>query len=132
MAYVPIGTLDQIRKINYNFLWKGSKEDSSPHWITWKNIAWPKEVGGWGLNSPFCFAKALTVKGVWCILRGEGCLQRFNCMYAALFLPPRSFNLAPIQFHFPMNFIFSRNVFFPTVGWECEEAPHWFGSLFKL
>jgi hypothetical protein len=40
---------------------------------SWKNLALPKENGGWGLKNPFLFSKALATKNVWRLIQGKGC-----------------------------------------------------------
>ena len=73
LASLPMGTLDHIRNLCYNFLWCGCLDGASFHWCAWNNIlARPKELGGWGFKDPLCFAKALAAIGVWRILKGEG------------------------------------------------------------
>ena len=41
-------------------------------WISWKTLANPKYLGGWGLKVPSIFAKALAAKNVWNIITGSG------------------------------------------------------------
>ena len=41
-------------------------------WISWKVLANPKYLGGWGLKVPALFAKALAAKSVWNIIHGSG------------------------------------------------------------
>ena len=50
--YVPIGTLEQIHKLCYIFLWKGKPKEKSYAWVAWNKIVPPKDLGGWGLKHP--------------------------------------------------------------------------------
>lgn len=53
LEYVHISTLDQIRKLSYNFVWKGCKEGFSLHWATWNKITRPNDMDGWCLKYPY-------------------------------------------------------------------------------
>jgi hypothetical protein len=38
---------------------------------SWKTLALPKSIGGWGLKNPFLFSKArLVAKNVWRLIQG--------------------------------------------------------------
>ena len=60
--WVPMGVIDKIRKLCFNFLWAGKQNSSVLPWISWKLLALPKYLGGWGLKVPVLFAKALAAK----------------------------------------------------------------------
>jgi hypothetical protein len=45
-----------------NFLWKGANKTTGFHLTKWKNIAIPKEFGGWGIRNIFWIAKSLASK----------------------------------------------------------------------
>ena len=40
-------------------------------WTSWKTLASPKFLGGWGLKIPALFAKALVAKNVWNVIHGS-------------------------------------------------------------
>jgi len=65
LAWIPKGTLEKIRRLCFNYLWKGNKEGRKLPWVSWKRIAIPKAMGGWGLKNLFTFSKALAGKVVW-------------------------------------------------------------------
>ena len=67
-----MGITDKIRKMCFKFLWSGNKESSGVPWTSWKSLASPKFMGGWGLKIPAVFAKALTAKSVWNVIQGVG------------------------------------------------------------
>ena len=60
--WVPLGVIDKIRKLCFNFLWSGKHNSFGLPWISWKILANPKSMGGWGLKVPVLFAKALAAK----------------------------------------------------------------------
>lgn len=64
VAYIPRGTMDSIRTIFFNFLWRGSYYKQSFPYIAWKRLTIPKEMGGWGLKLYPCFSRALEAKGI--------------------------------------------------------------------
>ena len=71
--WIPIGIIEKIRKLCFKFLWSGGDGTSSGMpWISWKVLANPKSLGGWGLKVPALFAKALVAKSVWNIIHGSG------------------------------------------------------------
>ena len=57
--WVPMGVIDKIRKLCFNFLWAGKENSFGLPWISWKFLAMPKSMGGWGLKVPALFSKAL-------------------------------------------------------------------------
>ena len=67
-----MGVIDKIIKLCFNFLWAGKQNSSGLPWISWKFLAMPKSMGGWGLKVPVLFAKALAAKKVWNIIHGSG------------------------------------------------------------
>ena len=70
--WIPVGIIDKIRKLCFKFLWSGNKESVGVPWTSWKSLARPKFMGGWGLKIPAVFAKALAVKSVWNVIQGLG------------------------------------------------------------
>ena len=67
-----MGILEKIRKLCFKFLWSGNKEYFGLPWTSWKTLACPKSLGGWGLKSPIIFAKSLAAKSVWNVINGLG------------------------------------------------------------
>ena len=68
--WIPVGILDRIRKICFKFLRSGKNETPGLHWSSWKVLASPKSLGGWGLKIPVLFAKSLAAKSVWNLING--------------------------------------------------------------
>ena len=61
--WIPVGVIEKVRKICFKFLWSGNSEFSSGFpWTSWKVLANPKFLGGWGLKVPALFAKELAAK----------------------------------------------------------------------
>jgi hypothetical protein len=65
LAKVPTSTLHKIQQLMANFLWRGASKTTGFHLSKWKNIAIPKEFGGWGIRNIFCIVKSLAVKSCW-------------------------------------------------------------------
>ena len=70
--WIPVGILEKIRKLCFKFLWAGNKDSVGLLWTSWKSLACPKFLGGWGLKIPSFFAKALAAKNVWKVINGKG------------------------------------------------------------
>ena len=68
--WIPVGILDRIRKICFKCLWSGKYEAFGLPWSSWKVLANPKSLGGWGLKIPALFAKSLAAKSVWNLING--------------------------------------------------------------
>ena len=67
--WIPMGVIEKIRKICFKFLWAGNIDSSyGLPWTSWKFLANPKFLGGWGLKILALFAKALAAKSVWNLL----------------------------------------------------------------
>jgi hypothetical protein len=45
LTYIPRGVLNNMRIINYNFLWHGIMDKRGIPLLKWKRLA--KEIGGW-------------------------------------------------------------------------------------
>ena len=69
--WIPLTVIEKIRKICFKFLWSG-KDVSVLPWTSWRSLAIPKFLGGWGLKIPVLFAKALAAKSTWNIIHGNG------------------------------------------------------------
>jgi hypothetical protein len=65
LAKVPASTLHKIQQLMANFLWRGANKTTGFHLSKWKNIAIPKEFGGWGIRNIFWIAKSLAAKSCW-------------------------------------------------------------------
>ena len=40
----------KLRRIMFNFLWGSSVNKCKYHLVSWKDLSWPKEQGGWGIK----------------------------------------------------------------------------------
>lgn len=65
LAFIPKGVLEKVQKCCFNFLWQGSSEYKGTHWVSWKKVALPKSLGGWGLKDIFSFGRSLAAKPLW-------------------------------------------------------------------
>ena len=65
LAWIPRGILEKIRRLCFAYLWKGNSEGRKLPWVSWRRIAIPKALGGWGLKDIFLFSKALAGKVAW-------------------------------------------------------------------
>jgi len=65
LAWIPKGILEKIRRTCFTYLWKGNYEGRKLPWVSWRRIAIPKSLGGWGLKDIFTFSKALAGKVAW-------------------------------------------------------------------
>jgi hypothetical protein len=87
LSWVPKGILNKIRQLSFQFLWSGSKENKSLVSASWKKLAIPKDLGGWGLKNIFLFSKALAAKNVWSLIQGSGLWPR---VLRAKYFPSKS------------------------------------------
>jgi hypothetical protein len=72
LAKIPKCILNNIRRKMFNFLWTGKKTKEGIHLVSWKKLAKPKKVGGWGNKIIFTFGKALASKSLWRCLMVPG------------------------------------------------------------
>jgi hypothetical protein len=72
LAKIPKSLLNKIRRRMFSFLWTGKKVKEGMHLVSWKKIAKPKKVGGWGIKNIFSFGKALAAKSLWRCLMVPG------------------------------------------------------------
>ena len=70
--WIPLGVIERIKILCFQFLWAGKSDFSGLPWTSWKALARPKFLGGWGLKIPVIFAEALAAKNVWNIINGTG------------------------------------------------------------
>jgi hypothetical protein len=59
------GILSKIRKLNFQFLWRGKKESGGIPMVKWSHISLPNELGGLSIKNILCFFKSLAAKSVW-------------------------------------------------------------------
>ena len=62
--WIPLGIIEKIIILCFKFLWTGNSDSSGLPWTSWKSLASPKFLGGWGMKIPILFAKALAAKNV--------------------------------------------------------------------
>ena len=62
---LPGKILDGIDRVNRNFLWNSSSTKRSMHWVGWRKVTTPKEVGGLGLQTAKGRNTALLAKLNW-------------------------------------------------------------------
>jgi hypothetical protein len=72
LEIIPITVLNNLRKIMFNFLWKGNSDSKSFHLCKWERLTIPKCYGGWGLRNLIDFNKALAAHTLWRVLKNEG------------------------------------------------------------
>jgi hypothetical protein len=72
LAAIPFTVLNNLRKIMFNFLWKGNNESNHYHLCKWELLTIPKKYGGWGLRNIFDFNKALAANSLWRVLMRDG------------------------------------------------------------
>ena len=48
---LPGRILDGIDQVNRNFLWNSTSTKQSIHWVGWRNVTTPKDIGGLGLQT---------------------------------------------------------------------------------
>lgn len=47
----PIGIIEELEKIQRQFIWRGDADKATVHWVAWEKLKAPKEVGGAGFRS---------------------------------------------------------------------------------
>ena len=62
---LPGKILDGIDRVNKNFLWNSSSTKQSMHWVGWRKVTSPKEIGGLGLQTAKGRNTALLAKLNW-------------------------------------------------------------------
>src|SRR4051812_31440764 len=70
----PKKIIGEINKLQSNFLWGGSEEKKKIHWISWKEVCLPLDIGGLGLRSLEEFNLALLMKWKWRISKATNSL----------------------------------------------------------
>ena len=61
----PIGIIEELEKIQRQFIWRGGSEKTTVHWVAWDKLKAPKDVGGAGLDSLRNLNLALLAKWWW-------------------------------------------------------------------
>jgi hypothetical protein len=72
LDFITKGVLETIRKKCFKFLWYRKIENEEICLVKWKNIAKPKEEGGWGLKNIHFFGNSLAAKSLWRVIKSEG------------------------------------------------------------
>ena len=55
--WIPMGVIEKIKKLCFRFLWSRHKDSFGLPWTSWKTLACPKFLGGWGIENIFMFFK---------------------------------------------------------------------------
>ncbi|XP_058746485.1 uncharacterized protein LOC131619403 [Vicia villosa] len=61
----PKKVIEELNKLQSNFLWGGSEGNWKTHWVSWKDLCLPVEKGGLGFRNLEDFNKALLLKWNW-------------------------------------------------------------------
>ena len=51
LAPLPGSILQKLRSTMFNFLWGSSDISFKFHLENWRDLSWPKELGGWGIKN---------------------------------------------------------------------------------
>ncbi|XP_058726363.1 uncharacterized protein LOC131597703 [Vicia villosa] len=70
----PKKVIQEINKIQGNFLWGGVKAKRGIHWVKWKEVCLPVDKGGLGLRCLEDFNLALLIKWKWRIMETSNSL----------------------------------------------------------
>jgi len=71
LAHIPKGVLEKIRRICFDFLWRGKNDRIGFHLEKWQLLTKPK-LGGWGLKKIFSFGRSSVAKSLWNLISKEG------------------------------------------------------------
>ncbi|PNY11621.1 cysteine-rich receptor-like protein kinase, partial [Trifolium pratense] len=77
----PIGIINQLVRIQRNFLWGGSAEVKKLCWVSWAQVCLPKEKGGLGVKNIEMFNSALLCKWKWRCLNDKDAIWHALLMY---------------------------------------------------
>jgi len=72
LEIIPYTSLNNLRKIMFNFVWKRNNETEHYHLCKWELLTLPKKYGGWGLRNLFDFNKDLAENSLWRVLMCDG------------------------------------------------------------
>ena len=61
-VYLPNKILEGVDRVNRNFLWGSTDNSKKMHWVNWRKVTRPKDVGGLGLQTAKGRNTALLVK----------------------------------------------------------------------
>ncbi|KAF7836121.1 ribonuclease H [Senna tora] len=68
---IPKGTIEEIKKLEREFLWGSTAEKRSMHQVNWKTVCLPKNLGGLGIRSLNNMNKAFLFKLAWNLLTNQ-------------------------------------------------------------
>ncbi|MCI06179.1 putative ribonuclease H protein, partial [Trifolium medium] len=74
----PVKVVNQIIRIQRNFLWGGGVEDRKLCWVGWEKVCLPKEESGLGIKRLDWFNQALLSKWNW---SNDGSVVRNNSLW---------------------------------------------------
>lgn len=75
-AHIPNGVLEKIRRLLYDFLWRGNSDNVGFHLARWQLLAKPKHEGGWGLKQIYLFGKSLAAMSSWNLISKDRLWKR--------------------------------------------------------
>ena len=62
LSWIPKGILEQIHKVFFAYLWRGSVDHQVMAWVRWERIAIPKALRGWGLKTSLFLQKLWLIR----------------------------------------------------------------------
>lgn len=65
----PSKVINEIKKIQSNFLWNKYEGSHSVHWVSWKSVCYPKEDGSHGIKDIKVLNSTLLQKWKWRIIK---------------------------------------------------------------
>jgi len=67
-SWIPKGVMKISWKLHFKFILDGTKNQFVSPWVKWKEVAFPKTLGGWGLKNIFLFPNPLEYKSCWILI----------------------------------------------------------------
>ncbi|KAF7824230.1 ribonuclease H [Senna tora] len=68
---IPKGTIEEIEKLEREFLWGSTAEKRTMHQVNWQTVCLPKNMGGLGIRSLHNMNKAFLFKLAWNLLSNQ-------------------------------------------------------------